>query len=538
MLQSEQDSDRYDSQQQFASAGGSITLGSMTGSANVSASQDKLKSDFASVKDQTGLFAGAGGYDVKVKAHTQLGGAAIASQADQENNRLDTGTLGWNDIHNQADFKAEHSGGSFSTGGPVGKSLLTTLAGGMLSGANHGGHAEGTTRSGVGRGTLIVRHRDKQQQDVAQLNRETGQIRAGSISPLFDKETAQSRLKQAQLIGEIDGQAMDVIRTQGDIAGQKAQKNPSARSQARDQLKKAGRPFSETEVRQRAYNTAMAQYGTGSKLQKAAQAVTGALTALAGNNLAGALAGGASPYLATEIKKLTTDPSTGKADAAANALAHAVLGAVTAQLNNQSAAAGGLGAGGGELAAGYIAGQLFPGKTVGQLSESEKQQVGALSQLAAGDTGGVVSAAQTGRNAVENNFFSPESMPQGLADLGSSVTFYAKYAQENNLSQEQVQTDLTRMVQGDLAEGADIVKAILSNTPVSDTVMAVLTAEEARDYALALLSTLPVERALTAGGKAATAFTNQQLIKAAEKISTAKPGKQFTPPRDLNEQVF
>ncbi|MGP0940163.1 hypothetical protein ACJ8PQ_20385, partial [Serratia sp. CY74664] len=32
---------------------------------------------------------------------------------------------------------------------------------------------------------------------------------------------------------------------------------------------------------------------------------TGALTALAGNNLAGALASGASPYLATEIKKLT-----------------------------------------------------------------------------------------------------------------------------------------------------------------------------------------------------------------------------------------
>ena len=53
---------------------------------------------------------------------------------------------------------------------------------------------------------------------------------------------------------------------------------------------------------QRAYDNAMRQYGTGSDLQKAAQAVTGALTALAGNNLAGALASGASPYLATEIK--------------------------------------------------------------------------------------------------------------------------------------------------------------------------------------------------------------------------------------------
>jgi len=156
-------------------------------------------------------------------------------------------------------------------------------------------------------------------------------------------------------------EAMDVIRTQGDIAGLKAQTDPAA---------------------------------------------------LAGNNLAGALASGASPYLATEIRKLTTNPLTGKVDVASNAMAHAVLGAVTAQLNNQSAVAGGLGAGGGELAARYIAGQLFPGRAADQLSESEKQQVSALSELAAGvagglatgDTGGAVTAGQAGKNAVDNNF--------------------------------------------------------------------------------------------------------------------------------------
>ena len=82
-----------------------------------------------------------------------------------------------------------------------------------------------------------------------------------------------------------------------------------------------------------------------SDLQKAAQAVTGALTALAGNNLAGALASGASPYLATKIKEMTTDPQTKEVNVAANAMAHAVLGA-----------------GGGELAARYIAGQLFPAR--------------------------------------------------------------------------------------------------------------------------------------------------------------------------------
>ncbi|HGM5608759.1 hemagglutinin repeat-containing protein [Serratia sp. IR-2025] len=428
-LESQQDSDRYDAKQQNASAGGSFTFGSMTGSVNVSASKDKLHSNFDSVKEQTGLFAGQGGYDVKVKKHTQLDGAVIASQADKEKNRLDTGTLGWTDIHNQADYSATHSGGSFSTGGPVDKDLLTNMAGGMLSGANHSGHAEGTTKAGVSEGTLIVRDTGKQQQDVAQLNRDTEHANAGSISPIFNKEKEQNRLKQVQLIGEIGGQAMDVIRTQGDIAGLKAQKDPAALAQAREQLEKSGKPTNDAAVMQRAYDNAMRQYGTGSDLQKAAQAVTGALTALAGNNLAGALASSASPYLAKEIKKLTTNPLTGEVDVAANTMAHAVLGAVTAQLNNQSAAAGGLGAGGGELAARYIAGQLFPGKTAQQLSESEKQQVSALSQLAAGlagglatgDTAGAVTGGQAGKNAVENNSLSGDKARESVKQAAESL---------------------------------------------------------------------------------------------------------------------
>ena len=59
---------------------------------------------------------------------------------------------------------------------------------------------------------------------------------------------------------------------------------PGALAQAVEQLEKSGKPFREADVLQRAYDNAMRQYGTGSDLQKAAQAVTGALAALAGNN--------------------------------------------------------------------------------------------------------------------------------------------------------------------------------------------------------------------------------------------------------------
>ncbi|MEL5296033.1 hemagglutinin repeat-containing protein [Serratia nevei] len=544
-LESQQDSDRYDARQTQMSGGISVPIGAGSGSANFSASKDKLHSNFDSVKEQTGLFAGQGGYDVKVKEHTQLDGAVIASQADKEKNRLDTGTLGWTDIHNQADYSATHSGGSFSTGGPVGKDLLTNMAGGMLSGANHSGHAEGTTKAGVSEGTLIVRDTGKQQQDVAQLNRDTEHANAGSISPIFNKEKEQNRLKQAQLIGEIGGQAMDVIRTQGDIAGLKAQKDPAALSQAREQLEKSGKPTNDAAVMQRAYDNAMRQYGTGSDLQKAAQAVTGALTALAGKNLAGALASGASPYLATEIKKLTTNPLTGEVDVAANTMAHAVLGAVTAQLNNQSAAAGGLGAGGGELAARYIAGQLFPGKTKEQLSESEKQQVSALSQLAAGlagglatgDTAGAVTGGQAGKNAVENNALSdlvdavsqgktPQQVAEERVDAENE-----RYKQQNcaGMSAEacsvKMYTERREELKDILSTGADFV-------PVVGDIKSFAEAQSALDYLVAAIGIIPgagdaagkaIKAAETALKKGDVAEASRLINKASDEVSATLP---------------
>jgi len=302
-LQSEQDSDRYDASQKDISAGGSFTFGSMTGSGYVSATQDKLHSNFDSVKEQTGLYAGSGGYDIRVGEHTQLDGAVIASTADRDKNSLDTGTLGWSDIDNRADFSAKHSGGSLSSGGPVGKDLLTNMSGGMLSGANNSGHDEGTTKAAVSDGSLTIRDTANQQQDIAELNRDTEHANDGSISPIFNKEKEQKRLKEAQLIGELGMQAMDVARTQGEINALKAQTDPAKLGEARQQLLKEGLATTDAAVQKRAYDNAQAEYGTGSNVQKAMQAVTGALTALAGNNLAGALASGASPYLATEIKK-------------------------------------------------------------------------------------------------------------------------------------------------------------------------------------------------------------------------------------------
>ncbi|QCR10097.1 hypothetical protein EH207_17280 [Brenneria rubrifaciens] len=108
-MTSEQDSDRYDAKQQNAGAGGSFTFGSMSGSASVNLSRDKMHSNYDSVVEQTGIFAGKGGFDVTVGEHTRLDGAVMGSTAAPDKNRLDTGTLGVGvDIPQAKDFTPSH----------------------------------------------------------------------------------------------------------------------------------------------------------------------------------------------------------------------------------------------------------------------------------------------------------------------------------------------------------------------------------------------------------------------------------------------
>ena len=409
-LTSEQDSDRYDSKQQNASAGGSFTFGSMSGSASVNLSRDKMHSNYDSVQEQTGIFAGRGGFDVTTGQHTQLNGAVIASTATADKNRLDTGTLGFSDIENRADFKTEHQSTGLSTGGSVAGNFLGNMANNLLVGANHEGHADSTTQSAVSAGNITIRDTQSQKQDVADLNRDAAHANQ-TLSPIFDREKEQQRLQQAQLIGEIGNQVADIARTEGQIAGEKAKRDPAALNQARAELEAAGKPFTEQDVAQRAYNNGMAAsgFGTGGKYQQAIQAATAAVQGLAGGNLSAALAGGAAPYLAEVVKTMTTDPVTGEVNKAANVAAHAVVNAALAVAQGNNALAGAAGAATGEVV-GMIATQMY-GKPVSELSEAEKQTVSTLATVAAGLAGGLVgdsgasavAGAQSGKTTVENN---------------------------------------------------------------------------------------------------------------------------------------
>ncbi|NBF07061.1 hemagglutinin repeat-containing protein [Pseudomonas sp. Fl4BN1] len=447
-LQSLQDTDDYKSKQSNVSGGASFTFGTMTGSASVSVSQSKIDSKYQSVQEQTGLFAGKGGYQVEVGKHTQLDGSVIASTAEADKNRLSTGTLGWSDLKNEAEYKSQMQSASVSSGNGGADGFTSNMPSGMLIAYNHGGSASGTTSSAISNGTLEIRDPGQQKQDVATLSRDVEHAN-GSISPIFDKEKEQKRLREVQLIGEIGTQVTDIVRTDGQLKADKA---------ASDELEKKGiyRPgnnaskedvdnYQKQLIATDAYQQVMGKYGTGGDYQRAAQAVTAALQGLAGGDIGSALAGASAPYLANIIKRTAGDND------AARIMAQAVLGAVVAQVQGNSAAAGAAGAATGEL----IAAQLYPNRSRDQLTEAEKQTISALSSLAAGfvggavggDFAGAVTGAQSGRNATENN------------ELGSRLLAEKKYNDFSKQSCDGLPADVCRSnySQKLMAEGGNVV---------------------------------------------------------------------------------
>ncbi len=258
----------------------------------------------------------------------------IGSTATADKNALDTGTLGFSDIGNKADFKVEHQSVGISTGGNIGGQFAGNMANGLLTGANNEGHADSTTYAAVSDGTITIRDTDKQQQNVTDLSRDVEHAN-NALTPIFDKEKEQHRLREAQLIGEIGSQVSNVIRTQGDINGLKATQEKLGPLKE-NATEKDRAEYMEKLRNSDVYKAEMKKYGTGSALQQGVQAATAAIQGLAGGDMAKALAGASAPYLAEVIHNMTTD-SNGKVNIEANLMAHAVLGAVMAQVNGNSA---------------------------------------------------------------------------------------------------------------------------------------------------------------------------------------------------------
>ncbi|WP_193014338.1 MULTISPECIES: hemagglutinin repeat-containing protein [Gammaproteobacteria] len=420
-LESQQSIDDYKSKQSSESVGGSVNvMGTPGGSANISFSRDKMDSKYRSVEEQTGLFAGNQGFDLTVGKHTQLDGAVISSKADAKNNQLDTGTLGFSDIHNYAEYKVEHQSGGVSTSGGVEGNMLANMGHALAMAGNHSDSAENTTQSAVSQGTWTVRDSDNQQQDIAQLSQDTDNAHS-TLNKIFDKEKEQNRQQKQQLVGEIGAQVIDLATTVDTIRGTNQAKADSKLDNLSDTaydnfyqaLSETHDNVTERDIQNHLFQQALQDYtnqsdfGTGGKYTRAIQAITAFTQGVMGNNIVTAIANGSAPYLANEVKNQIQGNSV-ESDIQ-RTIAHGLLNAGLALAKGENALVQASGAMTGETVG--ILSHSFYGKTPEELTETEKQNISAWATLTSGIVGGLISdnstgvanAAQAGKVVVENN---------------------------------------------------------------------------------------------------------------------------------------
>ncbi|UPK82635.1 hemagglutinin repeat-containing protein [Proteus vulgaris] len=435
-LESQQSIDDYKSKQSSESVGGSVNvMGTPGGSANISFSRDKMDSKYRSVEEQTGLFAGNQGFDLTVGKHTQLDGAVISSKADAKNNQLDTGTLGFSDIHNYAEYKVEHQSGGVSTSGGVEGNMLANVGHALAMAGNHSDSAENTTQSAVSQGTWIVRDSDNQQQDIAQLSQDTDNAHT-TLNKIFDKEKEQNRQQKQQLVGEIGAQVIDLATTVDTIRGTNQAKADSKLDNLSDTaydnlyqaLSETNDNVTERDIQNHLFQQALQDYtnqsdfGTGGKYTRAIQAITAFTQGVMGNNIVTAIANGSAPYLANEVKNQIQGNSV-ESDIQ-RTIAHGLLNAGLALAKGENAVVQASGAMTGETV-GILSHSLY-GKTPEELTETEKQNISAWATLTSGIVGGLISdnstgvanAAQAGKVVVENNL------------LGGNELMHTQLAQE------------------------------------------------------------------------------------------------------------
>ncbi|MGL4995667.1 MAG: hemagglutinin repeat-containing protein, partial [Deefgea sp.] len=208
-IESLQDISKYDSQQK--SIGGSISVGMGGASGSLNVGRDKMHADYAAVNEQSGLNAGDGGFNIKVKGNTDLKGALITSEADASKNSLSTGSITYSEVENHAEYSASSVGIGVGFGTNFGKSAKGETTTGInkvpgtetpgdgikantpiIMGAS--GKDSSTTHSGIAAGTITITNEAQQlqltgktvEETLASLNRDTSNT-SGKLENNFDK---------------------------------------------------------------------------------------------------------------------------------------------------------------------------------------------------------------------------------------------------------------------------------------------------------------------------------------------------------------
>jgi len=251
-IESRPDTETYHSKESSSGVQASICVPPFcygtTVHASGSVTQGNTDSTYSSVQEQSGIYAGQGGFNVDVKGNTDLKGGILASTADLANNHFKTGTLTTSDIENKAEyssdsttFVASYSGGksvqaSDPNLGPVQQAHVDWAGNANLlqSGANSlaataagnaqkpiDGNAAGVTKSAIAAGSVEITDSAGQQaktgksaeETVASLNRDTANANQ-SIDKIFDAQKVKDQRELNQLQSQVAQQLAPMVYDQ------------------------------------------------------------------------------------------------------------------------------------------------------------------------------------------------------------------------------------------------------------------------------------------------------------------------------------
>ncbi|WP_111190799.1 hemagglutinin repeat-containing protein [Stenotrophomonas maltophilia] len=395
------------------------------------ASAGKASGSYQGVGQQSGLFAGNGGYHVDA-GHVNLVGGAIAS-TNAGNSELTADSLTFTDLQNHMDYAASSGSISGGAGGQMDgwapKPGTTAPRGGPGLPMMETGSDSSSTLATLTEGNITI---GGKQTSAAELGINTDA--SGAHRVLDALPDANKLLADQQAMAAAAGTVMATSQQIAwDIGSADAKKitdkyresmSPEER-RAFDALR-SDEQFKRLVAFDASYPDALVtqqKWAPDGVYGRALGAVTSALVGgVEGQGLGQLGSNALAPYAAELIGK-TFDPNKQSAvpSEAIQMLSHALLGALLAEANGGKAGNGALAAGGGELAAKFL-GDYYARQNGGQLSPEQEQKIKVLGQAVGAMAGGIGGDGAVGaalgatiaKNSVENNYLNHAERMQFL----------------------------------------------------------------------------------------------------------------------------
>lgn len=216
------------------------------------------------------------------------------------------------------------------------------------------------------------------------------------------------------------------------------------------------------------------------------------------NSVAGQIQAEGANLIGDKFQYLYVDKQGNILGHAGKALSHAGLAALSAEISGGNVKGAVVGALAAELAA-----LSLDNKSKNNLN-ADTQIIKVVGALSGGIYTGEASGAYSGANAAENVFLFNHHYHNFFGNTGDN--FFASgfelekvLASDSSLTEQEKRSIRKNYLNG--AGGEDPVKLILEHLPVSDTMMALAQAKDTKDYAIALLTSLPLERAVAVMGR-------------------------------------